>query len=173
MHLVLLSRSLSLTQPHHHSRCRLSLECVSFSKVLNIFSKFISPIKKTFLTEDDDVHRHCQAGSTVQESACVVFFSFFLCCFFFVLCFSFLLRSFAYNDSIERCNEVFFILYPTCVMTFWFSLPPSPPLSSSLTLISCEKFHCCRLSRARFALCRCVFGFGRHSLSHPERCCFI
>lgn len=38
--------------------CRLSiilvsLECVSFSKVLNIFSKFISPIKKTFLTEDE------------------------------------------------------------------------------------------------------------------------
>lgn len=30
----------------------LSLECVSFSKVLNIFLKFISPIKKTFLTED-------------------------------------------------------------------------------------------------------------------------
>jgi hypothetical protein len=30
----------------------VSLECVSFSKVLNIFSKFISPIKKTFLTED-------------------------------------------------------------------------------------------------------------------------
>lgn len=35
----------SPTSPH------LSLECVSFSKVLNIFSKFISPIKKTFLTE--------------------------------------------------------------------------------------------------------------------------
>lgn len=42
---------------HHHHQTEsnfppsLSLECVSFSKVLNIFSKFISPIKKTFLTE--------------------------------------------------------------------------------------------------------------------------
>lgn len=74
---------------------RFSPSCVSFLKVLNFFSKFISPIKKAFLTEDVALRNENEATFIMTRLKDVMKF------------FSLLASRFSLSK-------------PTCVMTFWF-----------------------------------------------------